>query len=105
MPESIVNGLATYAPLALVAPSEFSIASMGAMESPSEDQLADRSGTTADRIERLVGLGMLVPAADGSFAMSDINVARLAEAMDREGVSLADMGAAAASGHDRSQAE
>lgn len=42
---------------------------------------------------------MLVPSPDGSFAMGDINRVRLADALDREGVSLEDLGQAIEGGH------
>jgi adenylate cyclase len=71
---------------------------MDAVERLSMDELAARSGTTADRIGRLVEVGLLEPAADGAFPMSAINRVRLADALDREGVPLEDMGEAKASG-------
>jgi adenylate cyclase len=71
---------------------------MDSVERLSIDELAARSGTTADRIGRLVEVGLLEPADDGSFAMPDINRVRLADALDREGVSLEAMGEATASG-------
>jgi adenylate cyclase len=71
---------------------------MDGMERLTMDELAARSGTTGDRIARLVEVGLLQPLDDGSFALTAINRVRLADALDREGVPLEDMGEAKASG-------
>ena len=68
------------------------------MERLSVEELAARSGSSVDRIRRLAGVGLLEPDDDGSFAMAAINRVRLADALDREGVPLEDMGEAKASG-------
>jgi adenylate cyclase len=68
------------------------------MERLSLEELAARSGTSIDRIRRLAEVGLLEPADDGLFAMVAINRVRLADALDREGVPLEDMGKAKASG-------
>jgi adenylate cyclase len=60
----------------------------------SEQELANRSGTDPERIRQLAQAGILTPAADGSFGMSDINRVRLADALDREGISPDDLGRA-----------
>jgi adenylate cyclase len=68
------------------------------MQFLSEHELAARSGTTTERIRRLVQLGMLDPGADARFPQSAINRVRLAEALDREGVPLEAMAQAISGG-------
>jgi adenylate cyclase len=68
------------------------------VERLSVEELAARSGSSVDRIRRLADVGLLEPADDGSFAMTAINRVRLADALDREGVPLEDMGKAKATG-------
>jgi class 3 adenylate cyclase len=60
----------------------------------SEQELVTRSGTDLERIRQLARAGILVPATDGSFSLSDINRVRLADALDRVGISPEDLGRA-----------
>lgn len=55
------------------------------------DALASEAETTAERIERLVEIGALVPAADGTFERGDIVRARVVSAFEAEGFSLEQM--------------
>ena len=64
----------------------------------SETELADRSGTTPGQIRRLAEVGILVPDGDGAFRLADVQRVRLAEACERGGITLDDMGKAIASG-------
>ena len=65
----------------------------------SETELADRSGTTPEQIRRLAEVGILVPGPEGGFRLADVQRVRLAEACDRGGISVDDLGKAVASGH------
>src|SRR6266536_2786313 len=65
----------------------------------SDSDLALRSGTSAERVRLLGRLGILRPAEDGSYRRVDINRIRLAEALDRSGISLEDLGRAIDEGH------
>src|SRR6266487_1640794 len=58
----------------------------------SDSDLALRSGTSAERVRLLGRLGILRPAEDGTYGRADINRIRLAEALDRSGMSLEDPG-------------
>ena len=60
----------------------------------SETELADRSGTTPGQIRRLAEVGILVPDGDGAFRLADVQRVRLAEACERGGITLDDMGKA-----------
>jgi adenylate cyclase len=72
---------------------------MPAVMNLSESELAERSGTTPEQIHRLAEVGILVPDPEGGFRLADVQRVRLAEACERGGISLEDMGKAIASGH------
>jgi adenylate cyclase len=61
--------------------------------------LADRSGTSAEHIDRLVDLGIVNPHADGSFRPSDIQRVKLIAALESSGIQIDDLGRAVRSGH------
>jgi adenylate cyclase len=62
-------------------------------------ELARRAGTTPGPIERLVGLGILVPAeGDAPWRDSDVSLVRLASACERAGLPLELIGAAVRDG-------
>jgi adenylate cyclase len=65
----------------------------------SEAELAERSGTTPEQIHRLAEVGILVRDQEGGFRLADVQRVRLAEACERGGISLDDLGQAVASGH------
>ncbi len=62
-------------------------------------ELAERSGSSPERIDVLVELGILTPQADGSFRPADLQRAKLIDALDRSGILLEDLGRAVQSGH------
>jgi hypothetical protein len=51
-------------------------------------ELAKRSGTSPERIDALVELGILTPQADGSFRPADIQRVKLIDALERSGILL-----------------
>jgi adenylate cyclase len=52
-------------------------------------ELAERSGSSVDRVEQLVGLGILVPRdEDGPFAATDAHRVRLMQAFEDAGIDL-----------------
>lgn len=69
-----------------------------AMSGLSAAELGQRAGTTPERVHRLADLGILDPS-DGVFQSEDVSRVRLAEAIDRAGISLEDMAHAIADGH------
>lgn len=62
------------------------------------DELVERSGADAAFVERLLELGVVVPAADGTFGTGDVQRVRLVEACDRAGLSAEAIGEAVAAG-------
>jgi adenylate cyclase len=58
------------------------------------DELAYEAKTTADRIERLVEIGAIVPGPDGSFQRADVIRSRVVAAFEAEGFSLEQMATA-----------
>jgi adenylate cyclase len=64
-----------------------------------ETQLAERSGTAPEQIRRLAEVGILVSDSEGGFRLADVQRVRLAEACERGGIPIDDMGKAIASGH------
>lgn len=62
------------------------------------DELVERSGADAAFVDRLLGLGVVVPAADGTFGKGDVQRVRLVEACDRAGLSAEAIGEAVAAG-------
>jgi hypothetical protein len=60
--------------------------------------LASRTGVEPGRIEALARVGILNPAADGTFDPSDLATARLAFAFEASGITLEDLGASTTSG-------
>lgn len=62
------------------------------------DELVERSGADAAFVDRLLELGVVVPAADGTFGKGDVQRVRLVEACDRAGLSAEAIGEAVAAG-------
>lgn len=62
------------------------------------DELVARSGADAAFVDRLLELGVLTPAADGTFGPGDVQQVRLVEACDRAGMSAAAIAEAVAAG-------
>jgi adenylate cyclase len=60
--------------------------------------LAERSGSSAERIDVLVELGILTPHSDGSFRPTDIQRVKLIDEIERSGIRLQDLGRAVRSG-------
>ena len=59
------------------------------------EELAARTGVAPERIERLVALGILAPGdAAAPYSPADLQRVRLAEAIERSGISLDDVGRA-----------
>ncbi|HJW21868.1 MAG TPA: adenylate/guanylate cyclase domain-containing protein [Candidatus Limnocylindrales bacterium] len=52
------------------------------------DELAYEAKTTAERIERLVDIGAIVPGPDGSFQRADVLRSRVVAAFEAEGFSI-----------------
>jgi adenylate cyclase len=72
---------------------------MPQVEALTEIELAERAGTTPDRIRRLTGLGILAPSEGGSgFGTADVARVVLADAIEASGISLEDVGRAIAGG-------
>jgi adenylate cyclase len=63
-----------------------------------EDELAERSGSTAEHVRRFAALGILSAGADGSYRPPDIQRVRIAEALDGAGVSPEQVGELIADG-------
>ncbi len=63
-----------------------------------EEELAERAGTTVEGIRRLTELGIL-RLEDGSFPRGDVMRARVVAELERKGMDAASLGAAVASGH------
>jgi class 3 adenylate cyclase/DNA-binding transcriptional MerR regulator len=61
------------------------------MEAMSEAELAERAGTTADRVRRLVELGIVAPEADGTYRAPGVQRVRFAAALEQSGISLQDI--------------
>ena len=61
-------------------------------------ELAERAGTTFERIDRLAGVGIISSGPDERFSATDVQRVRLAEIFDRSGITLESIGAAIASG-------
>ena len=53
-----------------------------------EAELATEAGTTSERVRRLVAIGALKPADDGTFSLGDIVRSRLLEAFEEAGITL-----------------
>ena len=52
----------------------------------SQNELAERAGTTVDDVRRLVDLGILAPGEDGRFPVADVQRVRLVEACADAGI-------------------
>lgn len=63
-----------------------------------EDELAERSGTSRERIKRLVDLGILRPDQD-TFARRDVISARVVTKLHAIGIETEALATALASGH------
>jgi adenylate cyclase len=63
-----------------------------------EDELAERSGTTVGRVRELVDLGILTPEG-GTFRRRDVMRTRVVADLETKGMDRAALGAAVASGH------
>ena len=72
---------------------------MPEMDPLAKAELAERAGTTAARIDRLIDVGIIAPGEDGTFRTTDVQRVRLAEVFDRSGITLENIGAAIAAGH------
>src|SRR6266516_4583308 len=64
----------------------------------SRDRLADRSGVEPGYIDRLVTLGILTAAEDGTFAGSSRRVVRLVRSFDGSGITPEHIGEAIRAG-------
>lgn len=69
------------------------------MDELTQEEVARRAGTTPEQIGRLAELGIVQPRPDGSYTTQDVSKVRVAEALDREGISLEAIGQAVAAGH------
>ena len=68
------------------------------MPNLSETELAERTGATPERIDRLTDLGITSREGDGTYRLANIHRVRLAEAIERSGVDLDAVGKACATG-------
>lgn len=68
------------------------------MASLSEAELADRAGSTPERVRRFVADGILAPGPDGTYRPPDIQRVRIAEALDGAGISPEQVGELIADG-------
>jgi adenylate cyclase len=68
------------------------------MDELSGDELADRSGTTAERLRRLVDLGIITPTAAGRYRRSDIQRVRVVDALGEAGFAPEQLGQLIAAG-------
>jgi adenylate cyclase len=66
-----------------------------------EAELAARSGTTPDRVRRLVELGVVEPDEHGFFSPIDIHRIRIADAFEESGLAVEDLGRLTRAGHVR----
>src|SRR6478672_4496522 len=64
----------------------------------SRDRLADRSGVDPEYLDRLVSLGILTMAIDGTFAGSARQVVRLVRSFDGSGITPEHIGEAVRAG-------
>jgi adenylate cyclase len=64
----------------------------------SEEELAERAGTTIERVRRLVGLGLLEPEA-GAFRRRDVMRVRVVQELEAKGMDANALASAVASGH------
>ena len=55
------------------------------------EELASEAETTVERIRRLIAIGAIVAAADGSFTRGDVIRSRVVNAFEAEGFSLDQM--------------
>jgi len=62
------------------------------------DEVVERSGVGLEFVERLLQLGLVTPAADGTFGRGDVQRVRLVEACDRAGLDAAAIGEAVSTG-------
>ena len=69
------------------------------MESLSREDVADRSGVAVEYVERLVDLGLLVPAGSGAFTPGAARAARVIRDLERSGVPLDDLATAVKAGN------
>ena len=65
----------------------------------SDAEIAGKAGVPVDAVRRLVELGILEPAADGSFREKDLAVIRLCQAFEEGGISAEAIGRAIRDGH------
>ena len=63
-----------------------------------EEELARRSGTSAERVRELANLGIVQPADDGTFPRRDVMRARVVAYLQTVGIDAADLGRALDSG-------
>ena len=62
-----------------------------------EDELAALADTTVEQVRRMTDLRIVTPGPEG-FGRSDIQLVRIAEAMDAAGIGLDDIGTLIANG-------
>ncbi len=72
---------------------------MPAVDGLTEQELAERSGASAEQLLRLVDLGILVRQEDGAFRPADIQRVRLMASLEASGISPDDVGRAIRLGH------
>ena len=69
------------------------------MDPLAKAELAERAGTTAEHIDRLVEAGIISPGDDEKFRVTDLQRVRLADVLDQSGITLESIGVAIAGGH------
>jgi adenylate cyclase len=79
-------------------PSVTSVASSIERDRLTEGELAERAGTTVERVQELVNLGLLMPES-GTFPRRDVMRARVVLEMEAKGVDADALARAYASGH------
>jgi hypothetical protein len=70
----------------------------GSADRYTRDDVVERAGVDVAFVDRLIELGVLVPAADGAFGRGDVQRVRLIEACDRAGMSAESIAEAVAAG-------
>jgi adenylate cyclase len=70
----------------------------GSADRYTRDDVVERAGVDVAFVDRLIELGVLVPAADGAFGRGDVQRVRLIEACDRAGMSAESIAQAVAAG-------
>ena len=68
------------------------------MDALSASRLADLAGTTAEEVQRLVDLGIVITDSAGLFRTSDVQKVRLLESCERAGLPVQGIAAAVGKG-------